>query len=105
MPDRLTFVAGAINVFVGVAVLVGWAFGTTAAASFANGWRVMVPSTAFSFVAVGLSLTAASRLRPDDRTGATLIRCLAIVASVVPLMSVTEYFFQVRFGVESWLGI
>src|SRR4029453_9954667 len=105
MPDRFTLVAGAGAVFAGCFVLAGWALGSTAAASLVEGWRVMVPSTAFGFVCIGLGLTAASRLRPGDRTGATFIRVCALVALVVPVVTVAEYLFRVRVGVESWLGV
>ncbi|MGH9383528.1 MAG: hybrid sensor histidine kinase/response regulator [Vicinamibacterales bacterium] len=105
MPDRLTLVSGTITVFVGCVVLAGWVLGSTAAASVVAGWRVMVPWTAFGFVCVGLGLTAASRLRPDRPVGAALIRFLALATAVVPLITVVEYLFGNRYGVESWLGV
>ncbi len=105
MPDRLTLIAGAVAVFAGCFVLAGWALGSTGAASLVEGWRVMVPSTAFGFVCVGLGLTGASRLRPGDRTGATFVRVCALAALVIPVVTVAEYLFRVRVGVESWLGV
>jgi signal transduction histidine kinase/CheY-like chemotaxis protein len=105
MPDRLTLTAGAVTVIVGVFVLVGWSVGSTTVASVVTGWRVMVPSTAFGYVCIGLGLTAAARLRADDRIGIATVRFFALAAAILPLFTVAEYLFRVRFGVESWLGV
>jgi signal transduction histidine kinase len=105
MPDRMTLVAGAVTVLVGALVLASWAFDSTAAASLIGGWRVMVPSTAFGFVCIGLGLTAASRLHANDRAGALIVRSLAFAASVLPLFTIAEYLFEGRYGVEAWLGV
>src|SRR5262245_26951082 len=99
MPDRLTLAAGAITVLAGVTVLIGWSLGLTTATSLVAGWRVMVPSTAFGFVSIGLGLTAAARLRADDRMGMWTVRLFAMMAAVVPLFTVAEYLLHVRFGV------
>ena len=105
MPDRLTLTAGAVTVIVGVLVLIGWSVGSTAPASVIGGWRVMVPSTAFGFVCIGLGLTAAARLRADDRIGIATVRFFALASSILPLFTIAESLFRVRFGVESWLGV
>jgi two-component system CheB/CheR fusion protein len=105
MPGSVTLGAGLLTALVGAFVFAGWAFGSTAVASFGNGWRVMVPSTAFAFFCVGLGLISAARLRPGHRAATAAVRVFALAAIALPLVTVTEYLFQVRFGVESWLGV
>jgi signal transduction histidine kinase len=105
MPGGLALIAGTLTVLAGAFVLLGWALGSTAAASLVHGLRLMVPSTALAFTCIGLGLTVASRLRPDDRMGAAIVRAFALAALVLPVVTVAEYLFQVRYGVESWLGV
>jgi signal transduction histidine kinase/CheY-like chemotaxis protein len=88
----------------GVAVLalvvwVSWLAGSAAAAAVVPGWRVMVPATAFTFMAVGLGLAAFAA----EQRGLGL--ALAAAAAVLPLATTLEYATGARWGVESWTGV
>jgi len=88
----------------GLLVLVGWALGSTQVASLAAGWRVMVPSTAFGFLCVGVGLSLSSALGTDHRGGRLGVRVLAGISLILPVLTLFEYAFGVRLGIESWLG-
>jgi len=101
-PQALT--AGMVVAVVGSVVLAGWAFEISQATSLWPGWRVMVPSSALSFVLIGVTLAMegrASRRQPRP-SGASL---LPIAAAILPLLTVVEYLTGTRLGLESWLGI
>jgi signal transduction histidine kinase len=46
-----------------------------------------------------------SRPRPNHRVPAFVVRLLAVAAAVLPFFTAIEYLLQVRYGVESWLGV
>jgi signal transduction histidine kinase/ActR/RegA family two-component response regulator len=79
-------------------VLGGWVWGTPAP-SAVPGWRVMVPSTAFGFVCLGLGLMAFASGHQRLPIAA------ACAAAVLPVATLVEYAVDVRWGVESWLGV
>ena len=64
----------------------------------------MVPSTAFSFLCVGIGLSLSSARLTAHRGGRLAVRSLAAVALVLPLLTLFEYATNLRLGVESWLG-
>lgn len=102
-----TFTAGVVVAVVGSVVLGGWALDMSLAKSLWPGWRVMVPSSALSFVLIGLALAlalagGASRRSPRSPG---VERLLPIAAAILPLLTVGEYLTGTRLGLESWLGI
>lgn len=103
-PARVvTAAAGGCVALVAAAVLVAWASGDRAAAAWADGWRVMVPATAFAFVWVGFGLVAHGIAGPGAMR--VLVPTLAAVAAWMPFSALTEYATGTRFGFESALGI
>lgn len=56
MAARQPLFAGLMVAIVAIAVWLGWTFDVTFAKSVVPGWRVMVPSTAISFLFAGLAL-------------------------------------------------
>jgi signal transduction histidine kinase/CheY-like chemotaxis protein len=100
----LTLFASVITALAGAIVLAGWALDVSRAGSLVAGWRVMVPSTAFSFLCVGMGLAAASRLETTATRPTWTVRSFALGALVLPLCTFLEYLLGVRWGVESWLG-
>jgi signal transduction histidine kinase len=80
-------------------VLGSWVWGTPAPAAVVPGWRVMVPSTAFGFVFIGLGLMA---FAADHRRVPIAAAC---TAAVLPVATLLEYAADTRWGVESWLGV
>src|SRR5690349_24368467 len=104
MAARQPLAAGAIVVSLATVVLLGWTFDITAAKSVLDGWRVMVPATALSFVLIGIALVFAADHR-DGRSGNVLAaRAFALIAVIVPAVSFIEYLTGLRTGVESWIG-
>ncbi len=100
----LTLFAGSATAIAGLLVLIGWDLGATRAASVVTGWRLMVPSTAFGFVCVGVGLALASVRGADHRGRRLAVRVLAGLALVLPVLTLFEYGTDLRLGVESWLG-
>jgi signal transduction histidine kinase len=100
----LTLLAGVATAIAGLLVLAGWAIGSTQLASLVAGWRLMVPSTAFGFVCVGLGLALATALGAAHRGGRMAVRVLAGLSLVLPILTLLEYLFDMRLGIESWLG-
>jgi signal transduction histidine kinase/CheY-like chemotaxis protein len=96
--------AGIFCAVTGGAVLIGWAAGISEVGQLAPGWRVMVPSTAFGFVCVGLGLSTASRAAasPAGRAAVVLFAALALI---LPVFTLIEYALGVRLGVEAWPGL
>ncbi|MEZ5284713.1 MAG: ATP-binding protein [Vicinamibacterales bacterium] len=101
---RLTFAAGCLTTLGAAIVLAGWANDSTLPASIVSGWRVMVPSTAFVFLIVGIGLAVASSLGTGNAGGAIATRVLALVALVLPALTLAEHLLGTRWYIESWLG-
>jgi signal transduction histidine kinase len=101
---RPTLAAATLVAGVGTVVLAGWLFDITAAKSVMAGWRVMVPVTAASFVLIGVAVVLAAR---HQREHANLIaaRAVALIATVLPLLTFMEYLTGIRTGLERWFGI
>jgi signal transduction histidine kinase len=91
--------AGGLVAAVAAAVLVSWAWGDYTPAAVVPGWRVMVPGTAFGFLWLGLGLAAVASGRHR------LAPIAAVAAAVLPVATLFEYVVDVRWGVESWLGV
>ena len=104
MSGPLTLSAGLASALAGLLVLIGWAIGSTQAASLVSGWRLMVPSTAFGFLCVGIGLALCSVRGADRRAPRLAVRVLAAAALTLPVLTLFEYATNVRLGVESWLG-
>jgi signal transduction histidine kinase/CheY-like chemotaxis protein len=103
-------VSAALTTFVGIAtaigasiVLAGWTAGSTSAARLVTGWRVMVPSSAFGFLCAGLALAVASSVGVERRSGAWVVRVLALATVALPLLTLTEYALDTRWFIEQWL--
>ena len=92
----LTRLAGVATAIAGLLVLAGWALGSTQAASLVAGWRVMVPSTAFGFLCVGVGLVLASARGAEHRGGRLAVRVLAGLSLILPVLTLFEYAFEVR---------
>ncbi|MGD9902036.1 MAG: ATP-binding protein [Vicinamibacterales bacterium] len=101
-PRPALLLAGGAVAAVGAAVLGTWAEGETALAALVRGWRVMVPSTAFGFVCIGLGIAGFAIDRPWSRRAAPIAAAAAVV---LPLVTLVEYVGGTRLGVEHWLGI
>jgi signal transduction histidine kinase/CheY-like chemotaxis protein len=97
-------VAGAIVAFAAVIVLLGWTFDVTFAKSVVPGWRVMVPSTAISFLFAGLALVYGSASSRQSPARVAIVSALAIVGAVFPAMTLIEYLTGTRLGLEHWIG-
>lgn len=102
---RQTFAAGVVVTVAAGVVLAGWAFDVSLAKSLLPGWRVMVPSSALSFVLIGLVLVLEGRASRRHPSAAGARSLLPIAAMVLPLLTVGEYLTGARLGLESWLGI
>ena len=103
-PARLlTAAVGGCVALVAAAILVAWASGDTTAAAWVTGWRVMVPSTAFVFVCVGLGVVTHGIGSPA--MARRVVPLLALAAAWLPAATLIEYASGARFGFESALGI
>ena len=103
-PARLlTAAVGGCVALVAAAILVAWASGDTTAAAWVTGWRVMVPSTAFVFVCVGLGVVTHGIGSPA--MARRVVPLLALAAAWLPAATLIEYASGARFGLESALGI
>ena len=104
MTVRPILAAGALVAFAGFAILLGWLFDLAAAKSVISGWRVMVPSSAASFVFAGMAIfLAAGQVHQQPRLLST--RGLAVAGLVLPLVTFIEYLTGIRTGIESWFGV
>lgn len=89
----------------GTVVLAGWVLDLAIVTSLRDGWRVMVPSSAATFVLVGVVLALESwRLRRYAAWQTPAIVVLAGALLVIPALTLFEHAAGVRTGVEHWLG-
>jgi PAS domain S-box-containing protein len=99
--------AGALAVFVGGMVLVGWAFDIAALKSILPGWVAVKPNTALAFVLIGLALLL--QLTPQVSTlepqlfRLRLARFCAVLAGLIGLLTLSEYAFGWNLGIDQWL--
>ena len=101
MSARQPLAAGVIVASLATFALLGWTFDITTAKSLIAGWRVMVPATAASFIAIAVALIVAARGTHRPFTA----RSLALLALALPLISFIEYLTGARTGVENWFGV
>ena len=104
MPGRQPLVAGAIVAIAALFVLLGWTFDVTFAKSVVPGWRVMVPSTAVSFLCAGLALVYGSARPRQSHARVAIVSVLAIAGAALPAMTLVEYLTGTRLGLENWIG-
>jgi signal transduction histidine kinase len=105
MIGRIPLAVGAFTASAATAVLLAWSFGWSEAPRLVTGWRVMVPSSAFSFLCTGVGLMAAARLGSADAlVRRAVVRMLALFAFAMPAATLVEYGGHVRIGIERWLG-
>ncbi|MBP9146174.1 MAG: PAS domain-containing protein [Thermoanaerobaculia bacterium] len=100
--------AGALAVFVGVTVLVGWALDLGALKSILPGWVSVKPNTALAFILTGMGLLFSFRphsslnLRPAAFVS-RLVRLCALLAGLIGLLTLSEYAFGWNAGIDLWL--
>jgi signal transduction histidine kinase len=105
MSGHLRLAVGLFASGTAAVVLLAWTVGLSDAPRLVTGWRVMVPSTAFGFLCVGVGLIVAASIRADDRVPARVaVRSLAALMLVLPGATLVEYATDTRWGVEHWLG-
>ena len=104
MLARQPLVAGAIVAVAAVVVLVGWTFDVTFAKSVVPGWRVMVPSTAISFLFAGLALVYGSASSRQSRARVAIVSVLALAGALFPAATLFEYVIGARLGLEHLIG-
>jgi signal transduction histidine kinase/CheY-like chemotaxis protein len=105
MSGRLPLAVGLFACGAAGAVLLAWTVGLSDAPRLVSGWRVMVPSTAFGFLCLGVGLIGAASIRADDRVPARVaVRGLAALMLMLPGATLVEYATNTRWGVEHWLG-
>jgi signal transduction histidine kinase/CheY-like chemotaxis protein len=104
MPARQPLFAGAIVAVAALTVLVGWTFDVGFAKSVVAGWRVMVPSTAISFLFAGLALVYGSARVRQSHSRVALVSALAIAGALLPAMTLFEHVTGARLGIENWIG-
>jgi len=105
MSGRLPLAVGVFTASAAAAVLLAWMAGLSDAPRLVTGWRVMVPSSAVSFLCAGIGLALAAGLGPGDaRAVRSAIRVLAALTLVLPVATLIGYGGGVRFGVEEWFG-
>ncbi|MCW5627861.1 MAG: GGDEF domain-containing protein [Rhodoferax sp.] len=96
--DRMCLGSGVTVVFVGVAVLLGWAIGLPALQSIVAGWPTMKVNTAVCFILTGLSLLAWQRAMRVGITTAPGLRMAAFAPAglvlLVALLTLAEYAFD-----------
>jgi hypothetical protein len=104
MTDTKTFsakstaqLAGALAIFVGGMVLVGWALDVAALKSILPGWVSVKPNTALAFVLTGIALLV------SGQRAAWLARLCGWLAGLIGLLTLGEYVFGWNPGFDQWL--
>ena len=86
MSGRLPLAVGVFTASAAAAVLLAWMGGLSDAPRLVTGWRVMVPSSAVSFLCAGIGLALAAGLGSGDaRAVRSAIRGLAALMLVLPV--------------------
>ncbi len=95
-------IAGAIAIFVGMLVLVGWLTNSTILKGVFIGLATMKPNTALAFVLSGLSLWL---LHGSDisRRSLRLAQIPASIAGLIGLLTLCEYLFSWDLGIDQLL--
>ncbi len=95
-------IAGAIAIFIGALVLVGWLTNSTALKSIFTGLATMKANTALAFILSGLSLL----LLTGSGVGKRPLRIAQILAStsaLIGLLTLSEYLFNWNLGIDQLL--
>ena len=98
---RVARACAAFAVAVGVAVLAGWAFEVRLLVRVLPGDVAMVPNTAVAFVLAGLALLA--RTTRGERLPAFAFAVPALLAGVLGLLNLAEYFSGTSLGIDEAL--
>lgn len=104
MSSRQLLTAGLSIAVAGTVVLAGWELDLAIVTSLRDGWRVMVPSSAATFVLVGVALALESWRQQHATWQTPAIVFLAGASLVIPSITLFEHVAGVRTGVEHWLG-
>jgi PAS domain S-box-containing protein len=89
--------AGALAIFVGGMVLVGWARDVAALKSILPGWVSVKPNTALAFVLTGIALWF------SGPRATWISRICGGLAGVIGLLTLGEYVFGWNHGFDQWL--
>ncbi len=104
-----TPLAGALAIFLGGMVLVGWALDIGALKSIVSGWVAVKPNTALTFILTGIALLFSSRrLSPSSSRPAAFVsrlaRYCALMAGGIGLVTLSEYVLGWNAGgMDQWL--
>ncbi|HEX6062860.1 MAG TPA: HAMP domain-containing sensor histidine kinase [Longimicrobiales bacterium] len=96
---RVTTVASAAAIFIGLTVLTGWVTGIEALKSIVPGLIVMIPNTASGFLLAGVSLWLMRREQPA-RGSALAARVCAAIVLALGLLTFLERVFGLDFGID-----
>jgi PAS domain S-box-containing protein len=99
---RLQQIASLIVVLIGSAVLVGWATGNVTLKAVLPTLPAMLPNVAAGLILAGVSLGLLTR-RPLNRLARVFGTAGALLTTLVGLVSVIEFVFGVRSGIDRWL--
>ncbi len=92
--------AGAVTVLIGAVVLVGWTFNLDGLKSVAPGFDTMKPNAAVSLVLAGTALWLSQKPSVWTRRVA---RTFALVVLVIGLLTLLEYLFGWKLGIDQLL--
>ncbi len=95
-------IAGAIAIFAGMLVLVGWQTNSTVLKSIFPGLVTMKANTALAFVLSGLSLWLMADIAVSQRT-LRIAQSLAFAAGLISLFTLCEYLFSWDLGIDQLL--
>jgi signal transduction histidine kinase len=96
--EQLPRIAALVAIVTGVTVLVGWTLDIPALRGF-EGTPPMAPTTAGTFIAVGLSLFFA-QARTASRWVSELSRVIAVIVIAIGLMTVAEHLLDLNLGID-----
>lgn len=105
--ERFVLTTAAVTIFLGVLVLIGWAFDIAAFKSLVPGYVTMKPNTAIGFVLSGVALWL---LQNEQRAlsghvtkGILVSRICAVLVLSLGLLTLGEYMFGVTLGLDQWI--
>ena len=100
--QNLSLVVSQVTVLIGLLVLLGWWLRVDRLTSLVRGWPVMLPNSAFMFVAAG---SAAGLLGPVQipRWRRSLGRVLSVIVIGLATLTLGEYLFGWNLGIDSLL--
>ena len=95
-------IAGAIAVFVGALVFIGWIMNIAIFKSVFSGLATMKANTAIAFILSGLSLLLLTGSDISQRT-LRIAQSLASAVGLIALLTLCEYLFGWSFGIDQLL--